>query len=210
MNFWGVLPESRSSSRNIHGRSVLPSPVEGGGEGVRQLWRLRVLCSLLPAHQEYLFERVRILCRGYIRDRQITDSELKPEELVSETFLKLLGTVSMDDNAHSFVPVGSTERSVAPDAPERDGRVMWLIQEIGGYGALAHRHEAILRQRFGRSQPGGGRRIVQPGIEDETDEPGLEPDQTSGLRHVDARHAWLRYCAAIHSSQVCNRRPSRA
>jgi hypothetical protein len=161
INFLGVVPESQFSSRNIHGRSVLPSPVEGGGEGVRQLWRLRVLCSLPPAHQEYLFERVRILCRGYIRDRQITDSELTPEELVSETFLKLLGTVSMDDNARSFLPVGSTEWSIAPDTPERDDRVKWLIR--------------------------GGRRIVQPGIEDETDEPGSEPDL---FNHVDAYNAW--------------------
>src|SRR5262249_13166004 len=87
----------------------------------------------------------------------------------------------MDDQAEN-VAAAVTEWSVAPDAPERDGRVIWLIEEIGGFDAIAHRHEDILRQRFGRSQPGRGRPIVQPGIETEDVEPGSDPEQTLTLQ----------------------------
>jgi len=37
------------------------------------------------------------------------------------------------------------------DAPERDGRVVWLIDQIGGSAGIAHRREDILRRRFGRA-----------------------------------------------------------
>jgi hypothetical protein len=145
------VPESRFSSRNTHGASAPPSPSDPGGEGgARAELRLRVLYSLPAIHQQYLFEKVRSLCSRYLRKERVTTSELTPEELLSEIWLKLLGTVSLDDKMDSFTP----EWSVDPDVPERDGRVAWLIGEIGGPNALAHRHEDILRQRFGRSQSG--------------------------------------------------------
>ena len=57
-------------------------------------------------------------------------SELTAEELLSEIYQKLLGTVSMHDKADNFT--SASEWSVDLDAPERDGRVIWLIEEIGG------------------------------------------------------------------------------
>jgi hypothetical protein len=110
------------------------------------------------------------------------------EELVSEIWQKLLGTVSLsDDEAPDSSLVNSTEWTVDAHAPERDARVVWLVKEIGGSGALAHRCEDILRQRYGRSLPEGGRRIVQSGSEDEID-PG--PGAYKPLEETDARHVW--------------------
>jgi hypothetical protein len=187
----GVVPESRFSSRNTHGASVPPSPGDPGGEGAsRAELRLRVLYSLPAIHQQYLFEKVRSLCSSYLRKERVTTSELTPEELLSEIWLKLLGTVSLDDKVDSFMPAIIAEWSVDPDVPERDGRVEWLIGEIGGPNALAHRHEDILRQRFGRSRSGRGRPLVQPSVEDETFELDLEPDQAIPFQQKDADRTW--------------------
>jgi hypothetical protein len=72
---------------------------------------------------------------------------------------------------------------------ENDGRVVWLIQEIGGFDAIAHRHEDIRRQRFGRSLPGrGGRPIVQSESQDEI-ELISDPDQPT-LGPEEAHHVW--------------------
>jgi len=179
------VPESRFSSRNTHGASVPPSPVRSGEEGAsRAELRLRVLCSLPAAHQRYLFEKVSVLCSSYLRKERVPLKELEPRELLSEVWLKLLGTVSIDET-EEFTP----EWSVDPDVPERDGRVEWLIREIGGSNALAHRHEDILRERFGRSRPEGGRRIDQL-IENEITEPGLDSGQRVPLQHIDADRVW--------------------
>ena len=96
----------------------------------------------------------------------------------------------MDGRKDSFTPAMNTEWSV-------DRRVEWLIGEIGGSEALAHRHEDILRQRFGRS-----RRLVQ--IEDETAELGsAAPNQAVTLQQADADRAWrgLLATAAKHFQQ---------
>jgi hypothetical protein len=115
-------------------------------------------------------------------------TDLSPEELVSEIFQKLLGAVSLDERGDD-VAAASAEWSVAPDAPECDGRVIWLIGEIGGSDAIAHRCEDIQRQRYGRSDPTrGGRRIVQ--IEGQIDDIGWEPDQPRMLQQLDAPHIW--------------------
>ena len=110
---------------------------------------------------------------------------------VSEVWVKLLGTVTLDnDEAEGLTPGIPADWSVNANAPERDGRVVWLIKEIGGSDAIGHRHEDILRQRYGRSLPGRGRPMVQPGNEDE--DFGTEPDpgQPSMLQEVDARRVW--------------------
>jgi hypothetical protein len=190
INFLGVVPESGSSSRNTHGASIPPLDGSEGGPARRAELRLRALCSLPATHQQYLYEKVGILCRGYLRKRRVSTSEITPEELLSEIYQKLLGTVSMADKVDNFAPANPIEWRVDSDAPERDGRVIWLVEEIGGFDAIAHRHEDILRQRFGRSQPGRGRPIVQPGIENETIELGSDPDQPITLQQVDAYHAW--------------------
>ena len=179
------------SGRNNHGASVLPS-TEGGGVGItRGELRLRVLRSLPQTHQRYLFEEIQKLCRSYLQNRRVPASEMTPKELVSEVWVKLLGTVSLDnDEAEGLTPGIPANWSVNANAPERDGRVVWLIKEIGGSDAIAHRREDILRQRYGRSLPGRGRRMVQPGNEDE--DFGTEPDpgQPGMLQELDARRVW--------------------
>jgi hypothetical protein len=111
---------------------------------------------------------------------------VKPEELVSEIWLKLLGTVSLDNET----PLLSDEWSINPDAPERDGRVVWLIQEIGGSNAIAHRLEDISRQRYGRFQPDRGRRLVQLEDEDEPPETAFYPEEPNTLHHMDVHRIW--------------------
>ena len=113
---------------------------------------------------------------------------MTPKELVSEVWVKLLGTVTLDEEG--LTPGIPANWSVNADAPERDGRVVWLIKEIGGSDAIGHRHEDILRQRYGRSLPGRGRPMVQPGNEDE--DFGTEPDpgQPGMFQELDARRVW--------------------
>ena len=180
INFLGVVPESRFSSRNTHGASVPPSPVRSGEEGAsRAELRLRVLLSLPATHQSYLFEKVRVLCGNYLRENRVPLEELTPRELVSEVWLKLLGTVSLDKTEGAAAP----EWTVNPH-PERDGRVVWLFQEIRGAGAIAHRHEDIRRERHGRSG-----RTRQPN--DGTADPGsTPPGQAVMLQQKDADRVW--------------------
>lgn len=73
-----------------------------------------------------------------------------------------------------------------PDAPDRDGRVIWLIEEIGGFAAMSHRFEDILRQRHGRHTPSVGRRLVQSdgdedSINDDVAEPPIEIEDSARL-----------------------------
>ena len=82
------------------------------------------------------------------------------------------------------------EWSIDP-VPERDGRVIWLIAEIGGSEAIGHRYEDIQRERHGRSRPGLGRPNEQLGDESESEETGLDdPDLPSGLEKTDSRRIW--------------------
>jgi hypothetical protein len=108
-----------------------------------------------------------------------------PEELRSEIYLKLLGPPILANDNLPELPKWTPSRD-----PQHDRRVIWLIQEIGGYEAIGHRYEDILRERFGRSLPGRGRRIVQPGKGDEPLEVGGEQDEHATLREEDASCAW--------------------
>jgi hypothetical protein len=106
------------------------------------------------------------VCRNHLRRRRVPLSEITPEELISEVWQKLLGTVSLpNQEAPGNYPGSAAEWSIDPHRPEFDGRVVWLVQEIGGSESLAHR---CLRQRYGRSLPDGGRRMVQLGTEKQT------------------------------------------
>jgi hypothetical protein len=130
---------------------------DGSGEQTRGEIRLRVLNSLPKMHQQYLFEEVRKRCSRFLRERRIDHSEVAPEELISEVWMKMLGALVVLDNVPRF-PFDQT--SINLDAPDLDGRVVWLIHEIGGGEALWHRLEDIRRRRHGRNIPEVGRPLV--------------------------------------------------
>src|SRR5215467_13630266 len=84
--------------------------------------RLRILRSMPPRHQRYLFEEIRKVCREFLRNRGVPSSELTPEELLSEIWQKLLGTVSVGSG--EAIDGDLAQVSIDPDVPERDGRVV--------------------------------------------------------------------------------------
>lgn len=49
------------------------------------------------AHQNFLFHEVRGLCRDYLRSKPGDASEISSEELVSEVWAKLIGSITMPD-----------------------------------------------------------------------------------------------------------------
>jgi hypothetical protein len=100
---------------------------------------------------------------------------------VSEVWKKLLGSVSLE--ADSPLAVRAGEWSTDP-APERDGRVIWLIAEIGGSEAIGHRYEDIQRERQGRLVPGVGRPIQQPNDEDEPEEVDMDLPEAELTRRI--------------------------
>jgi hypothetical protein len=150
--------------------------------------RLAVLWSLPIRHQTYLFEEVRKLCSGYLRRNRISAGEVEPLELVSEVWKKLLGSVSLETDRLPVVRAG--EWSTDPNAPECDGRVTWLIAEIGGSEAIGHRYEDIRRERHGRPKPGCGRPNQQLGDEGGSEETGVDPAEPGKLQNTDSRRIW--------------------
>ena len=160
----------------------------GGGQARAEL-RLRVLRSLPPRHQQYLFEEIRKRCRDFLRSQRVPSSEMTPEELVSEIWQKLLGTVSVH-NEETLSSPDPNQASIDEHAPERDGRVVWLIDQIGGSEAMAHRREDILRRRFGRALAGSGRRMVQPPSDGEFSEIISDADAPSALEAADGLRVW--------------------
>jgi hypothetical protein len=131
--FWAV-PESRILRRSRGERSA-PAPESG-------TFALRVLSTLPQAHQAYVFHEVSGLCRHYLRSKPEDASEISSEELVSEVWAKLIGSITMpdpDDAAERRNFPDPSDWTIDPQAPENDGRVVWLIREVGGPRALAHR-----------------------------------------------------------------------
>jgi hypothetical protein len=182
-NIWGSVLESPSSSRNTYAESASSRPAHGGNAELR----LAVLWSLPTRHQTYLFEEVRKLCVGYLRGHRISAEEVSPLELVAEVWKKLLGTVSLETDRLPAIRAG--EWSMDP-APERDGRVIWLIAEINGFEVIGHRYEDIQRERYGRSKPRVGRPYEQPVEERESEETGMDPARSSGLERTDSQWVW--------------------
>ena len=143
---------------------------------------LRVLWTLPQAHQAFVFHEICGLCHHYLRSKLDDASEISSEELVSEVWAKLIGTITMPDPSEvaerSNFPDPS-EWTIDPHVPENDGRAVWLIREIGGPRALAHRCEDIRRRRWGRATPGVGRPLVLlpelPDVETDPDEGALGP-----------------------------------
>jgi hypothetical protein len=173
-----------------------------GGTGklgqARAELRLRLLRSLPERHQRYLFEEIRKVCRDFLRNRGVPSSELTAEELLSEIWQKLLGAVSVGAGETIDLCSGDLTRvSIDPDVPERDGRVVWLIEEIGGAMAIAHRREDILRARFGRSYAGSGRPLVQPEGDSVFADLASDADAADALQAADGRRVWRGMLAMI-------------
>jgi hypothetical protein len=160
--------------------------------------RLRVLRSLPPRHQRYLFEEIHKVCRDFLRNRGVPSSEMTPEELVSETWQKLLGTLPIGSGETAALCSGDlADVSIDPDAPERDGRVVWLIEQIGGSMAMAHRREDILRRRFGRSTGGSGRPLVQPHDDAVFADIVSDADAARSVEADDQRRVWRGLLAMV-------------
>jgi hypothetical protein len=124
------------------------------------------------------------LCNDYLRRNRI--QEVTAEELVSEVWLKLIGTGSLP-NDEDLPALNPADWSVDLHMPERDGRIVWLIREIGGSRAIEHRHADVRRRLFGR----GGRTTVQIGGEEDPIEIDPCPEDDTNLRAADARRVWL-------------------
>ena len=158
-----------------------PAPEDG-------TFALRVLWTLPQAHQNFLFHEVSGLCRDYLRSKPEDASEISSGELVSEVWAKLIGRIAMPDpndvEKSNFPDPG--DWTIDPHVPENDGRAIWLIREIGGPRALAHRCEDIRRRRWGRATPSVGRPLVQP-----SEFPDIETDpEEGGLGPADAVNIW--------------------
>ena len=163
----------------------------GDWRQVRAELRLRVLRSLPPKHQRYLFAEMRKLCRDFLRNQRVPSSETTPEELLSEVWQKLLGTASIQNEEMPDLALPDPSQiSIDAGSPERDGRVVWLIDQIGGSEALAHRREDILRRQFGRAPAGSGRRMVQPANDGEFSEIVSDSDASSALEAADGLRIW--------------------
>src|SRR5215469_2368202 len=125
--FFLAVPETRIS-RRIRGERSAPAPESG-------TFALRVLWTLPQAHQNFLFHEVRGLCRHYLRSKPKDASEISPEELVSEVWEKLIGSITMADPSDAAARsnfLDPSDWTIDPQVPENDGRVIWLIREIGG------------------------------------------------------------------------------
>jgi|SRR5215470_526064 len=184
--------------------------------------RLRVLNSLPPQHRTYFFEEVRRLCATHIASLRLPVSDRKSAtlELLSEVMAKLLGVSSLLAETESGAGAGLTdeEESQAKEQhdeseplpallrrndderdPQRDERVIWLIQQIGGPRALAHRYEDMHRERWGRWRESGYRSVqisalntnVGAGTENEEDMLGRYADRSHSLHEQpeDPHHA---------------------
>lgn len=150
-------------------------------ERMRDELGLMVLRSLPQAHQRYLSQEIRRMCCDYLRSNRISTQEISPEELLSEVWLKLLGTVPPPNEA-----THATNWTENAEIPELDGRVVWLIRQIGGSIAIAHRHVDILRQRFGRS-----RTAFQVEADEDVFEVTSSQDGGGTLGQADARNIWI-------------------
>jgi hypothetical protein len=167
-------------SRRNRGERSAPAP-EGGTFALRVLW------TLPQAHQNFLFHEIGGLCRNYLRSKPEDASEISSEELVSEVWAKLIASITVpNDISEEIGSPSPSDWTIDPQVPKNDDRVIWLIREIGGPRALAHRCEDIRRRRWGRATPGVGRPMVQP-----PEFPDIEtgPDE-GGLGPADAVNIW--------------------
>jgi len=157
--------------------------------------RLKVLNSLPRQHQDYFFGEVRKLCANFIAsgDTPIALRESGALELFSEVMAKLLGAGSSGNLMASNKDTGAIERDWRVDHdPSRDGRVSWLVSEIGGRQALAHRNEDIRRRLYGRWRKGGY--TVEQLAEGHVADLAVEPEEP--YEDEDNRKIWRGLLAA--------------
>ena len=118
-------------------------------------------------------------------------------ELFSEVMAKLLGVAG--SGTRQGAQVNEEEASLdtlTPDKdPKQDGRVQWLISEIGGRHALGHRDEDMRRKTFGRGRE-SGYRTVQLEEEDVAD---LPADAKDPHDEKDNHRVWLGLLTAAES-----------
>src|SRR5262245_18534553 len=179
---------------------------------MRRETRLRVLSSLPQLHADYVCAAVREQCARYIASLgiRLADRDSETLELFSEVMAKLLGATAAsgrgqadqpDDIGDESEPANGDDRTVDEAAmlgghwtiderdPKRDGRVIWLIEEIGGRRALSHRYEDMRRQRFGRWQGSGYRTVQISALHGEV-QTG-ESDDEALARYADRSHPLL-------------------
>jgi hypothetical protein len=157
--------------------------------------RLKVLNSLPRQHQDYFFGEVRKLCANFIasRDTPIALRESEALELFSEVIAKLLGAGSSGSLIASNRDAEAFQREWLVDHdPSRDGRVSWLVSEVGGRHALAHRNEDIRRRLYGRWRKGGY--TVEQLAEGHVADLAVEPEEPH--EDEDNRKIWRGLLAA--------------
>ena len=186
--FGGDVPETKASSRTMESEFARRENEDGREEEGRAELRLRMLHSLPRSHRDYLYRVVRGSCERYLRTKAVPQAELSIEELLSEVWAKLLGVVVVKSSSEQTATASLTSLTTNEHDPVRDGRVIWLLHEMGGLQAIAHRHEDILRRRHGRAVPGLGRPTVQYDGEDETTD--VQNDRNA-LEFEDAKRIWL-------------------
>jgi hypothetical protein len=161
--------------------------------------RLSVLNSLPRQHQDYFFEAVRKLCTAYVASRgtPVADRESESLELFSEVMAKLLGATAAGDVPHAGAKDGEEFKPdfMVQNDPKQDARVAWLVAEIGGRQALAHRREDIRRKLYGRWKE-GSYKVEQLADENVTE---LAVDPIDPHDDEDNRRAWRGLLAAAKS-----------
>jgi hypothetical protein len=191
-----------------HGMGELP---------VRGVTRLRVLNELPQQHRDYFCGEIRTMCSKFVASLGIPmpDRESETLELFSEIMAKLLGATSRraqhgtrppslnSDDEKTESPLDDRDEDdefpEAPDAlptnwvidnadPKKDGRVAWLIEEIGGRRAMSHRLEDMRRRRWGRWQESGYREVQISALQLGTTADAADEGETLG-RLADPSHS---------------------
>ena len=142
---------------------------------VRREQRLRIFTALPKRHQEHVYAEVRKLCAAYLA--AVGGPAGDRDELVSQVFAEQLlavGVLPSPADGGQVKQKVRTQEEQLPQLPtdfvvdehdaKRDGRVAWLIEEIGGRRALSYRYEDMRRFRFGGKWGPSGYRFVQPPV----------------------------------------------
>lgn len=147
--------------------------------------RLNMFSSLPETHRQYFFGELQNLCREFLRNNRRRFPEIDPPALLSEVWGKLLGGVALDESERKW----EGALTIADPEPTKDGRVTWLLNEIGGAQALGHRCSDIARTKYGRGPGGKGPRFVQMPDRHEIIHDG-DDDSARTFAATDSVHVW--------------------